>query len=108
MGALSIRPSHFRSQLYAWLNELFWGYGYYQEALTLASQAYFEAMAHAEHYSALVDASNKSSYYALKKNGFQERGLIRGPRELQYDMRCLRVVVLSAEEDQSFKGIEIL
>lgn len=84
VGAIQIRDhqSH-ASQLYGWLNENYWGCGYYQEALQLVSRYYFETTAY-HLLRAHVDVSNKRSYHALKKCGFADCGWYDGPAGKQY------------------------
>lgn len=84
IGALEIRDTSYRSQLYNWIHEDFWGNGYYQEALSLALTSYFKERPQEKEVRALVDVTNKRSYYALLKAGFIEKGIIKGPREQQY------------------------
>ena len=86
IGALEIRnQSETGSQLYSWLHEDFWGSGRYQEALRIASQEYFRRTSEQLFY-ANVDANNKRSYYALKKNGFSDIGTCSGPYGRQYQL----------------------
>jgi len=84
IGAIEIRnPQEASSQLYSWLNEAYWGTGMYQEALTLLSREYFNKTE--EHfYRADVDVDNKRSYHALKKHGFIDVGIGKGPHGKQY------------------------
>lgn len=86
IGALEIRPPHYRSQLYNWINEQFWGNGYYQELLTTCIPAYFKHHPQETQVQARVDISNVRSYYALKKYGFNDTGIFSGPREDQYEL----------------------
>jgi len=86
IGALEIRDQEETSnQLYCWLHEDFWGTGRYQEALRIASQEYFKRTNESCFY-AHVDAKNKRSYYALKKNGFTDIGTHSGPHGRQYQL----------------------
>lgn len=84
VGAIQIRDymSH-ASQLYGWLNEQYWGLGYYQEALQLVARYYFETTA-CSFLRAHVDVANKRGYYALKKCGFADFGWYDGPSGKQY------------------------
>jgi RimJ/RimL family protein N-acetyltransferase len=83
IGAVEIRKATHRGQLYAWLNERYWGRGLYQEALALASRVYFAATG-LVFFTAHVDVANKRSYYALRKANFAPIGLIDGPHGKQY------------------------
>jgi RimJ/RimL family protein N-acetyltransferase len=84
IGAVAIRDvQESAGQLYAWINEQFWGGGRYQEALTLACEQYFTLTQFCV-LTAHVDMSNKRSYYALKKNGFADVALKNGPYGKQY------------------------
>ncbi len=84
IGGLAIRDSRvFASQLYCWLNEQFWGRGYLQEAMPLAMNAYFSFF-NESYVRANVDIDNMRSYYALKKCGFVDFGMSKGPRGKQY------------------------
>ncbi len=86
IGAVEIRDyQETKSQLYSWLNEGFWGGGRYQEVLRLAAQEYF-ARTNRCFFQAHVDVSNKRSYHALKKCGFADIGLIKGPFGRQYQL----------------------
>ena len=85
-GAVEIRDPSYRSQLYNWINEDFWGNGYYQEALALAVQEYFERYPLEFSISASVNVSNKRSYFALKKFGFIDRGIFKASTEDQYKL----------------------
>jgi len=86
IGALEIRSQEETgSQLYSWLHEDFWATGRYQEALRIASQEYFRRTNELFFY-AHVDAGNKRSYRALKKNGFSDIGTHSGPYGRQYQL----------------------
>lgn len=86
IGAIEIRDSsETSSQLYSWIHEDFWGTGMYQEALNLASKEYF-SRTNKKFFFANVDASNKRSYYALKKQGFLDIGTRSGPHGRQYQL----------------------
>ena len=86
IGAIEIRDQReTSSQLYSWLHEDFWGTGRYQEALRLASQEYF-IRTNAPFFSAHVDADNRRSYYALKKQGFADVSVHKGPYGKQYEL----------------------
>jgi len=90
VGAIEIRnPQEADSQLYSWLNEKYWGTGRYQEALRLVSEKYFE-QSRTSFYRANVDISNIRSYKALKKYGFIDSGLKKGPHGGQYMLICRR------------------
>lgn len=86
IGAIEIRSIAYRSQLYNWINEQFWGNGYYQEAMQAAIPEYFVQFPQETEFNALVDVSNLRSYYGLKKLGFVDVGLVNGPREKQYNL----------------------
>jgi len=86
IGAIEIRnPQETDSQLYSWLNEAYWGTGMYQEALVLVSKVYF-AHSNQNYYNANVDIKNIRSYKALKKHGFIDAGIIKGPHGKQYKL----------------------
>jgi len=86
IGAVEIRNEQEASgQLYIWLNENFWGTGFYQEAIRLISQEYFRN-SNRPFFNAHVDVTNKRSYKALKKCGFAEHGFYKGPYGKQYDL----------------------
>lgn len=86
IGGIAIRdPSIYRGQLYCWLHESYWGKGYFKEALHAATHAYFKAT-EIRSINAYVDVVNKRSYYALKKNGFSDIGISRGPFGKQYEL----------------------
>ncbi|MDP3889195.1 MAG: GNAT family N-acetyltransferase [bacterium] len=86
IGALELRNRYTsRGQLYCWLHEHYWGGGFFQEALALASRAYFIKSGNL-FFNAHVDKTNKRSYYALKKGGFADSGIVRGPCGLQYEL----------------------
>jgi RimJ/RimL family protein N-acetyltransferase len=93
IGAIEIRnPKETDSQLYSWLNEKYWGTGMYQEALGLLSKKYFNET-NEKIYRAKVDISNLRSYKALKKHGFIDVGLKKGPQGKQY------ILVLTKNEE---------
>jgi len=86
IGAIEIRPSPQHSgQLYCWLNEEYRGKGMLKEAMLLAAQAYFKLTGRI-FFNAHVDISNHRSYRALKKCGFADMGMSRGPRGAQYEL----------------------
>jgi RimJ/RimL family protein N-acetyltransferase len=86
IGAVEIRNEiEAAGQLYIWINEQFWGTGYYQEAVRLIAQEYFKRSSR-PFFNAHVDISNKRSYKALKKCGFAEHGFYKGPYGKQYDL----------------------
>jgi RimJ/RimL family protein N-acetyltransferase len=86
IGAIDIRDqAYFSGQLYCWLNEQYWGVGVYQEALALASRAYF-LQTHMRYMTARVDVYNERSYYALRKGGFAQARVVQGPYGKQYEM----------------------
>lgn len=84
IGAIVIREQNkLRGQLYCWINEQYWGRGHCQEALLLLSREYFLKTGNL-FFTAHVDIINKRSYYALKKCGFADFGLINGSHGKQY------------------------
>jgi len=86
VGALEIRDAEqYPGQLYAWLNERYWGTGIFQESLAVAVPVYFQWSSMA-YLNAHVDIDNKRSYCALKKVGFTDVGWYNGPYGKQYDM----------------------
>jgi len=86
VGAIAIRnEKRYAGQLYSWLNENYWGNGFYQEALTLISDAYF-AQPKVHCFSAHVDITNERSYDTLKKMGFADVGFWKGPWGRQYHL----------------------
>lgn len=89
-GAIEIRPSNHRSQLYNLINQSYWGNGYYQEALSLVLAYYFKIYLAEEKVTAGVDVSNKRSYKALLKAGFKELVIRKDPREDQYLLEFYR------------------
>lgn len=89
LGAIEIRTPFYRSQLYCWLNERYWGKGYFQEAMLLVAEQYFQASG--EHcIMARIDCTNRRSFQALKKVGFEQIALVQGSYGPQYEM-ILRV-----------------
>ncbi len=85
IGAIEIRRPTYRSQLYCWLNEDYWGKGYFQEAMQLLAWHYFKTTGNTT-ICACVDYTNERSFYALKKAGFQEKRITPGPYGLQYEL----------------------
>jgi RimJ/RimL family protein N-acetyltransferase len=86
IGALEIRDATTsRGQLYCWLNEQFWGNGYFQEALALAASFYFNHT-NERYITAHVDCDNLRSYRALKKAGFADAGFQQGPHGKQFEL----------------------
>ena len=83
IGAIEIRNPGHLSQLYCWINEQFWGNGYFQEAMHLAARAYKNETNH-HTISACVDTRNGRSLHALEKAGFKKRGTRTGPHGLQF------------------------
>lgn len=85
-GAIEIRdPGQHRGQLYCWLNEAWWQKGYIQEAIVLAAEEYWNKT-NVRFITALVDESNKRSYWSLKKAGFVDVAKIKGPYGKQYEL----------------------
>jgi [ribosomal protein S5]-alanine N-acetyltransferase len=86
IGAIEIRPSPQHSgQLYCWLNEGYRGKGILRDAMRLAAEAYFMLTGRI-FFNAHVDICNHRSYRALKKCGFADMGMSRGPRGMQYEL----------------------
>lgn len=86
IGALAIRDKkRFPGQLYSWLHHDFWGKGYCQQALALALDRYFEKTGES-YCTAHVDCTNLRSYKALKKAGFADLAIIRGPYGKQFEL----------------------
>jgi RimJ/RimL family protein N-acetyltransferase len=86
IGALEIRAATTsRGQLYCWLNEQFWGNGYFRTALELAASFYFQH-SNERYITAHVDCDNLRSYRALKKAGFADAGFQNGPHGRQYEL----------------------
>jgi len=86
IGAIEIRDGiEHAGQLYCWLNEHYWGTGLFTRAMCLASHSYF-VQSGAPFFTAHVDKNNKRSYYALKKCGFADQGIVKGPRGAQYQL----------------------
>lgn len=84
IGAIEIRnASTSRGQLYTWVHENYWGSGLFQEALQMATKAYF-AQTKALYFDAHVDVTNMRSYKALKKAGFADLGFSHGPYGKQF------------------------
>src|SRR5579872_4418621 len=82
IGAIEIRnPGHI-SQLYCWINEQFWGCGYFKQALRLAVREY-AAQTHEMMISACVDTTNARSLAALQAAGFKKKGTRNGPHGMQ-------------------------
>lgn len=82
IGAIEIRnPGHI-SQLYCWINEEFWGCGYFRQALRLAVREY--AMQTGEQIiSACIDTDNARSLAACQSVGFKKKGTRNGPHGMQ-------------------------
>ncbi len=85
IGAIEIRSAAFRSQLYYWLNEHWWGRGYFQEALTLALSLYFSQTGE-QTVTARIDCDNIRSLRALQKADFHSYGVVEGPRGKQFEL----------------------
>lgn len=86
IGAIAIRDVHlYKGQLYSWINEKYWGKGYYQQALHLVAREYFR-VTHELYFTAQVDVSNIRSYKALKKAGFADWAISEGPYGKQYEL----------------------
>lgn len=84
IGGIQFRdPERCASQCYCWINELYWGAGYFHEAVTLAVDEYFKCTGHT-FIRAHVDIDNKRSYRAFKKEGFADFALVHGPYGQQY------------------------
>lgn len=100
IGALEIRSKAHRSQLYNWINEQFWGNGYYQEALLTLLPHYFKQHPEEEEVNARVDISNLRSFYALKKCGFTQTGIFKGSREDQYNLIIVKTFNVKIQNHQ--------
>jgi RimJ/RimL family protein N-acetyltransferase len=85
MGGIEIRDPVYRSQLYGWLNEHYWGKGYFQEAVQLVIDAYCTLTGHST-IVARVDCNNPRSAQALKKVGFAQRKTVPGPYGPQWEL----------------------
>lgn len=85
IGAIEIRDPCYRSQLYCWLNENYWGKNYFAQAMQQAVRLYFE-QTDEKTISARVDCKNKRSYYALIKFGFKEIKIVPGGYGPQYEL----------------------
>lgn len=86
LGIIMIRSSEkSRGQLYCWIHERWWNFGYFGQGMQLAQQEYF-SLTNDFFFTAHVDVSNVRSYYALKKNGFADLGICQGPYGLQYEL----------------------
>ena len=97
IGSIEIRKPTFRSQLYCWLHESYWGTGRFDEAMCLAAESYF-AETNASSISARVDIDNKRSFHALQKIGFVEIGRAAGPYGLQFEMLLLACALKQKKE----------
>lgn len=86
IGAVEIRDASYRSQLYNWLHEDYWGKGYWQDAFKIVSIAYFKTHPQEKNIIARVDVTNIRSYCALKKCGFNDLRISQGPRGKQYEL----------------------
>jgi len=86
IGAVEIRNPSYRSQLYNWLHEDYWGKGYWQDAFRLASTAYFKTHPQETTIKARVDIINTRSYYALRKCGFNDLRISEGFRGKQHEL----------------------
>lgn len=85
MGAIEIRPEHYRGQLYYWLNEYFWSKGFLQEGLSLIL-SYYHLSTQKKSVTAFIDVSNILSIKALQRFGFQKGDRVKGAREDQIIM----------------------
>lgn len=83
IGALEIRDPGHASQLYCWINEQFWGRGYFKEALQLAVREYVRTTSETI-LSACVDEENTQSLMSLQACGFKKKGTRLGPHGNQY------------------------
>ena len=86
IGAIEIRPPHYKSQLYNWLNEQFWSQGFMQEALSLTARYYFMLHPRSVGITACVNVSNVKSIAALTRFGFEILLRRKGPKEDQLHM----------------------
>lgn len=78
VGALEIRDPGHKSQLYCWVNERFWGNGYFKEAFNIIARLY-KKETQEKTISACVYNTNERSLHALKAVGFYETGMRLGP-----------------------------
>ena len=85
IGAIEIRNTYERGQLYSWLHESYWGMGFYQEALRVVANAYF-AHSGLHYFTVHIDLTNQRSYRALKKYGAADNGFVQGPYGKQYQL----------------------
>jgi RimJ/RimL family protein N-acetyltransferase len=85
VGAIEIRGAEFPGQLYTWLHPDYWGKYYFQEALLLLATYYF-SVTKQFYFTARVDADNLRSYHALKKVGFADYAIVKGPYAEQYEL----------------------
>lgn len=85
IGAIEIRNAVFRSQLYCWINEHWWGRGYFLDAIKIAIALYF-LQTGLQTISARVDCDNGRSFRALQKAGFHSNGIVDGPRGKQFEL----------------------
>lgn len=86
IGAIEIRDrAEAASQLYIWINEVYWGKGYAVQAIKQAAHVYFKETEQ-KTIQACVDFDNEQSIKALKKAGFAHSGILEGPRGKQYKM----------------------
>jgi RimJ/RimL family protein N-acetyltransferase len=90
IGAIEIRNPVYRSQLYCWLNEQYWGNGYFQEAIQLAANEYFQQSTYSS-ITARVDCKNRRSVAALKKAGFQGQKVVPGAYGMQIELILKKV-----------------
>lgn len=89
IGAIEIREPVYRSQLYCWINEQFWGKNYFRQALCLATDYYFQVTGQSS-ISARVDCRNTRSYKSLTSYGFKEQKKVPGGYGPQYELELMR------------------
>lgn len=82
IGAIEIRDPGHLSQLYCWLNEQYWGRGYFSYAFKQVLYLYHDATGE-KIITACVDENNLQSLRALMKNGFKKKGSRLGPQGKQ-------------------------
>jgi len=78
IGAMEIRDPGHASQLYCWINERYWGAGYFKESMQLLTD-YYQKQTGYHALTACIDCTNVRSFYALKKIGFKKIGTRMGP-----------------------------
>ena len=77
IGAVEIRQPSYQSQIYAWLNELYWGRSYFFEAMSALLPHYFKKTGEV-FVRARIDIKNKRSLAAFERLGFFQLGIVSG------------------------------